>query len=61
MSLVDTTGTDGTAARTLRIRSNALPSSADSFVVYASTRYRGAAVAGSPVKFVIHFRPKPAR
>lgn len=58
VSLVDTTGTDGTAARTLRIRSNALPSSADSFVVYASTRYRGAAVAGSPVKFVIHFRPK---
>lgn len=58
VSLVDTTGTDGTAARTLRIRSNALPSAADSFVVYASTRYRGAAVAGSPVKFVIHFRPK---
>lgn len=61
VSLVDTTGTDGTAARTLRIRSNALPSSADSFVVSASTSYRGAAVAGSPVKFVIHFRPKPAR
>lgn len=58
VSLVDTTATDGTAARTLRIRSNALPSSADSFVVYASTRYRGSAVAGSPVKFVIHFRPK---
>jgi hypothetical protein len=58
VSLVDTTATDGTAARALRIRSNALPSSADSFVVYASTRYRGALVAGSPVKFVIHFRPK---
>lgn len=58
VSMLDTTGTDGTAARTLRIRSNALPSAADSFVVYASTRYRGAAVAGSPVKFVIHFRPK---
>lgn len=58
VSMLDTTGTDGTAARTLRIRSNALPSAADSFVVYANTRYRGAAVAGSPVKFVIHFRPK---
>ncbi|MBI5600428.1 MAG: hypothetical protein HY944_02555 [Gemmatimonadetes bacterium] len=58
VSLVDTTGTDGTAARTLRIRSNDLPTTADSFLVYASTRYRGAAVAGSPVKFVIHFRPK---
>lgn len=61
VSLLDTTGTDGTAARTLRIRSNALPSSADSFVVYASTRYRGVPVAGSPAKFVIHFRPKTAR
>ena len=58
VSLVDTTGTDGTAGRTLRIRSSALPSTADSFVVYASTRFRGAAVAGSPVRFVIHFRPK---
>jgi len=61
VSLVDTTGADGTAARTLRIRSNALPSTADSFVVFASTRYRGAVVAGSPVRFVIHFRPKPTR
>jgi hypothetical protein len=60
-SVVDTTGADGGAGRLLRIRSNALPSSADSFVVYASTRYRGAPVAGSPVKFVIHFRPKTAR
>ncbi|MHB1097051.1 MAG: hypothetical protein ACYC3F_12845 [Gemmatimonadaceae bacterium] len=61
VSLVDTTGTDGTAARTLRIRSGVLPSTADSFVVFASTRYRGAPVAGSPVKFVIHFRPKSER
>lgn len=61
VSLVDTTGTDGTAARTLRIRSGVLPSTADSFVVEASTRYLGAPVAGSPVKFVIHFRPKPVR
>ncbi len=61
VSLVDTTGADGTAARTLRIRSNALPSTADSFVVYASTRCRGEPVAGSPVKFVIHFRPKSER
>jgi hypothetical protein len=61
VSLVDTTGTDGTAARTLRIRSGILPSTADSFVVFASTRHRGTPVAGSPVKFVIHFRPKPTR
>jgi len=61
VTTVDTTSTDGSASRVLRIRSNALPSAADSFLVYASTRYRGAVVAGSPVKFVIHFRPKTAR
>jgi hypothetical protein len=55
MSVVDTTGADGTAARSLRIRSTQLPV-ADSFLVFASVRYRGAVVAGSPVKFVIHFR-----
>lgn len=58
-SLVDTTGSDGTASRVLRIRANNLPTSADSFVVSASTKYRGAAVAGSPLTFVIQFRPKP--
>ncbi|MBM3907161.1 MAG: hypothetical protein FJ363_03670 [Gemmatimonadetes bacterium] len=61
VSVVDTTSTDGGAGRALRVRANALPASADSFVVYASARYRGAPVAGSPVKFVIHFRPKTAR
>ncbi len=60
-SIVDTTSTDGSASRVLRIRSNSLPASADSFMVYATARYRGVAVAGSPVKFVIHFRPKTAR
>jgi len=60
-SLVDTTGADGTASRVLRVRANNLPATADSFVVSATTRYRGAAVAGSPVKFVIQFRPKTAR
>ncbi|MEK6612844.1 MAG: hypothetical protein AABZ29_08660 [Gemmatimonadota bacterium] len=60
-SLLDTTFTDGTAARMLRIRSNTLPSSADSFVVFATARHRGAVVAGSPARFVIHFRPKSAR
>jgi hypothetical protein len=58
ISVVDTTASDGTAARVLRIRSTNLPTTADSFQVYATARYRGAVVAGSPVKFVIHFRPK---
>ncbi len=57
-SVLDTTSTDGAAGRSLRIRSNALPSAADSFVVLATTRYRGVVVAGSPARFVIHFRPK---
>lgn len=57
-SILDTTSTDGTASRLLRIRANALPTTADSFVLYATARYRGATVAGSPVKFVIQFRPK---
>lgn len=57
-SLMDTTAGDGAASRKLRIRSNNLPSAADSFVVFATTRYLGAVVAGSPARFVIHFRPK---
>lgn len=57
-SLLDTTSTEGTAARTLRIWSNALPATTDSFVVSAHVRYRGLPVAGSPARFVIHFRPK---
>jgi hypothetical protein len=60
-SLLDTTSTDGSAGRKLRVRSNNLPSAADSFVVFATAKYRGAVVAGSPAKFVIHFRPKSAR
>lgn len=57
-SPLDTTTADGAAGRTLRIRSLLLPTTPDSFVVIASVRYRGAAVRGSPVRFVIHTRPK---
>ncbi|MBI2407700.1 MAG: hypothetical protein HYV19_05315 [Gemmatimonadetes bacterium] len=60
-SVVDTTANDGLASRKLRIRADSLPSTADSFVVSASAKYRGTPVAGSPVKFVIHFRPDTAR
>lgn len=58
-SVLDTTSADGTASRTLRIWSNALPATKDSFVVFATTGYPGRPVAGSPARFVIHFRPKP--
>jgi len=59
ISLVDTTSSDGTASRVLRIRPKNLPDTVGSFLVYATTKYRGVPVAGSPVKFVIQFRPKP--
>ena len=58
-SVLDTTSSDGSASRTLRIWTNKLPTAADSFIVLATTRYRGSPVAGSPRRFVIHFRPKP--
>lgn len=57
-SPLDTTTADGAAGRTLRIRSLLLPTTPDSFVVLATVRHRGAAVRGSPVRFVIHTRPR---
>lgn len=58
VSTLDTTGADGSASRTLRIRPLGLTTAADSFVVVTTVRYKGAAVRGSPVRFVIHYRPK---
>lgn len=57
-SLVDTTDANGLASRRVRIRALGLPSAAESVVVIATVRYKGAAVRGSPVRFVIHTRPK---
>jgi hypothetical protein len=61
VGVLDTTSTDGTASRKLRIFSAKLPVTNDSFVVMASASWRGAPVAGSPIRFVIHFLPKSAR
>ena len=58
VSMVDTTGADGSASRRLRLRSLQLPTTPDSFVVIATVRYRGAAVRGSPLRFVIRTRPR---
>jgi len=60
VSMVDTTGTDGTASRKLRVWGNAVTFVEDSVEVLASARYRGVPVAGSPVRFVIHLRSKSA-
>jgi hypothetical protein len=58
VSTVDTTGADGAASRRLRIRPQGLLAANDSVIVIATVRYRGAAVRGSPVRFVILTRPK---
>jgi hypothetical protein len=58
VSTVDTTGADGTVSRRLRIRPQGLRAANDSVIVIATVRYRGAAVRGSPVRFVILTRPK---
>ena len=60
LSHVDTTAADGTAARRLRLRLARLTdtSSTARFVVIATVRYKGAAVRGSPVTFVLYPRLK---
>lgn len=56
-SLRDTTGTDGSSARRLRVYANLIPLAADSIVVIAEVRARGAHVPGSPVRFVVNITP----
>lgn len=58
LSHVDTTAADGTAARRIRLRLARLTdtTSAARFVVIATVRYKGAAVRGSPVTFVLYPR-----
>jgi hypothetical protein len=57
-SALDTTGTDGVASRKVRVRPLGIRANPDSVVVLATVRYRGAAVRGTPVRFVILLRPK---
>ena len=55
---LDTTDADGAASRRVRVRPIGITSQLDSVVVIATVRYRGAAVGGSPVRFVLLVRPK---
>jgi hypothetical protein len=55
--LADTTATDGTASRRLRVYANFLPVQPDSFIVVAEIRARGAPVPGSPVRYVVNIQP----
>lgn len=58
MSSLDTTGTDGLAARRIRIRVVGLPDAQpDSIIVTSRVRHRGRDVAGSPIRQVVRFRP----
>lgn len=56
-SLRDTTSTDGSATRRLRVYANTIPVRVDSFIVVAEVRHRGHHVAGSPVRFVVTLSP----
>jgi hypothetical protein len=59
VSWIDTTDATFSASRKLRVRPQAPTfTAAESLMVKASVSYRGVAVRGSPVTFVIHTRPK---
>lgn len=59
ISGTDTTDATFTASRRLRVRPQAPTfAAAESLIVIATVGYRGAPVRGSPVRFVIHTRPK---
>lgn len=55
---IDTTSTDGRAARRLRVVSTALASDADSLLVTATVTARGAPLAGTPLRIVLQVRPQ---
>jgi hypothetical protein len=57
-STVDTTASDGTSSRRIRLRPLSLTSVDDSVVVIATVRYRGGLVAGAPVRFVLQVKPQ---
>lgn len=57
-SNVDTTSADGIAARRVRLFPAGLTSPADSIVVLARARHRGTHLAGSPLRLVLHVRPR---
>jgi len=56
-SRLDTTGTDGTSSRRLRVFANRLTASVDSFIVVAEVKRHGVPLRGSPVRFVVNVQP----
>lgn len=57
-SRVDTTDASGVAGRAVRVRPVYLPATVDSIIVNATVKYRGAPVSGSPVRLVLHVKPR---
>ena len=57
-SFVDTTDATGVAGRAIRLHPVFLVSETDSIIVSATTRYRGIAVNGSPVRLVLKIKPR---
>ena len=57
-SFVDTTDATGVAARAIRLHPVFLVSETDSIIVFATARYRGIAVSGSPVRLVLKIKPR---
>ena len=54
---VDTTATDGTSTRRLRVFANRLTVLTDSFDLIADVRLHGTPVPGSPLRYRLHIRP----
>lgn len=57
-SVVDTTDANGVAGRALRVRPANLSVNEDSVIVNAMVKYRGVPVGGSPVRLVLHVKPR---
>ena len=57
-SNMDTTSSSGIAARRVRLFPAGLTSPSDSVVVFARARHRGTHIAGSPLRLVLHVRPR---
>jgi hypothetical protein len=58
VSILDTTGTDGVAGRSVQIRTALLPSPDDSVIVEAMVRYRGQPIQGAPARLVLRIKPR---
>ncbi len=54
---VDTTATDGTSTRRLRVFANRLTALTDSFDLVADVRLHGSPVPGSPLRYRLYIRP----